>query len=124
MHTDVEVARLPGLLLSARTSLVTIGHGRDESSVAAATAFVDGWLAVGGEILAVVDWPEEAASWLRPAERFVAGGPDAWVVTARPAGFAALCRRLRTTTWDPARTYRLAGLADPRSRSTGGTSRL
>ncbi|MFD8813193.1 hypothetical protein ACFV23_17300 [Streptomyces sp. NPDC059627] len=78
-HTEAELAALIGLLTvpKARIETVAIGHGRDEASRAAARAFVRAWTARGGQVLTVVDWPETAASWLRPARRLTAETPDA-----------------------------------------------
>jgi hypothetical protein len=85
---------------------ITIGHSRDEPGRAAAQAFAEQWTASGRIVLDVVDWPEEAASWLRQANRFTAGNPDAWVVTATARGWAGMRRRLSLTpAWDPSRTY-------------------
>ncbi|KIZ15195.1 ABC transporter substrate-binding protein [Streptomyces natalensis] len=116
-HTDAELAALIGLLTrpKARIATVTVGHGRDAASRAAAAAFTGAWQARGGTVLAVVDWPESAASWLRPARRLTAQTPDAWVIAAAPSGFAQLARRLRhSTDWDPARTVAFAALQDSR----------
>jgi hypothetical protein len=82
-------------------------------------------------VLAVVNWPAVAASWLRPARRLVSGGPDAWVLADTPAGCAPLLRRLADQPgWTPHRTFGFAGLAtaDPAAlaglsgaTATGGT---
>lgn len=79
-------------------------------------------LITGGEVLAVVNWPEEAASWLRPATRFTELNPDVWVVAGALLGWAQMSRRLRhSTSWDPRRTYEVASLADERLiRCVGG----
>ncbi|MFG2877324.1 hypothetical protein ACGFYU_20415 [Streptomyces sp. NPDC048337] len=85
-----------------------IGHSRDHASVAAASAFATAWRSLGGEILATVDWPEHAASWLRPARRLTAPAPDAWVIAAAPLGWAQMTRRLlHSTPWTPTRTFTL-----------------
>ncbi|MFE7561713.1 hypothetical protein [Kitasatospora sp. NPDC057500] len=106
-HTAAELDALAGLL--PRSATVVIGHGRDAASSAAASAFATRWQAEGGTVLDVVDWPEEAASWLRQARRFTAPAPDAWVVAAAPRGWAGMSRRLRRSTdWDPARTVGFA----------------
>ncbi|MFD8782799.1 ABC transporter substrate-binding protein [Kitasatospora sp. NPDC059599] len=104
---------------------MTIGHGRDEASRAAASAFAEAWQARGGTVLARVDWPEDAASWLRPARRLTAQTPDAWVIAAAVPGFAHLARRLRRSTgFDPARTVAFASLADPRLPALTGPGTL
>ncbi|MER5633241.1 hypothetical protein [Streptomyces nitrosporeus] len=115
-HTAAELTTLVGLLTEQgkRIGTVAVGHSRDEPSRAAAEAFTVTWESCGGTVLTVVDWPESAASWLRPAVRLTAALPDAWVMAAAPLGFAQLARRLRhSTDWDPARTYAFAALGDP-----------
>lgn len=83
-------------------TLVAVGHGRGEISVAAANAFLARW---DGQIAVVVDWPATAASWLRPAQRLTAAEPDAWVIADTPAGWEPVARRLRESAiWDPMRT--------------------
>lgn len=120
-HTTAEVTALLGLLDGAR--VVTVGHSRDAASREAAAAFAAAWRAAGREIAAVVDWPEEAASWLRPARRLTADAPDAWAVAAAPRGWAQLVRRLRHGTgWDPARTVGFAALGDPRIAAVTGAA--
>ncbi|SDH13760.1 Ada metal-binding domain-containing protein [Nonomuraea jiangxiensis] len=112
-HTEAEVATLVDLLTGRRPRVetVTLGHGRDAASTAAVQAFAQAWEGRGGHILAVVTWPEEAASWLRPATRFAAGDPDAWVVAGAAPGWAGMSRRLRhSTAWDPARTFAFASI--------------
>ncbi|MET9341581.1 hypothetical protein [Nonomuraea sp. NPDC003804] len=94
--------------------LVNVGHGRSAACADRARAFVAAWEAVGGHIGAVVSWPEEAASWLRPACRLVAGHPDLWVVADEPEGWKGMGRRLVATgVWRPSRTIAFAGLAVP-----------
>ncbi|MFC8449376.1 hypothetical protein [Kitasatospora sp. NPDC057223] len=123
-HTEAELAALLALLTAQPAGIrtVAVGHSRDEASRAAATAFTEAWQTVEGAcILAVVDWPEQAASWLRPARRLTAETPDAWVIAAAGPGWAQLARRLRhSTDWDPARTFAFASLADPRIATLTG----
>lgn len=98
----------------ARIHAITVGHGRDPESRGAAVAFAQAWSSTGGVVLNIVDWPEEAASWLRAARRFAAGEPDAWVVAGAALGWAQLSRRLRhSTDWDPARTFGFASVGTP-----------
>ncbi|MFG2522213.1 hypothetical protein [Streptomyces sp. NPDC048527] len=126
-HTDAELAALIGLLMlpKSRIETVTVGHSRDEASRAAAEAFATAWTARGGQMLTTVNWPESAASWLRPATRLTAELPDAWVVAAAPLGFAQLARRLRhSTDWDPSRTYAFASLNDSRLPALTGPDTL
>ncbi|MFJ8870159.1 ABC transporter substrate-binding protein [Streptomyces sp. NPDC102473] len=123
-HTEEELASLIALLVrrrGLRTAAVAVGHSRDSASRAAAGAFAAAWRARGGTVLTTVDWPETAASWLRPATRLTAQLPDAWVMAASLPGFAQLARRLRhSTEWDPARTYAFASLQDPRLPALAG----
>ncbi|MFC8230146.1 ABC transporter substrate-binding protein [Streptomyces sp. NPDC057287] len=123
-HTEEELAALVSLLLRKAkhgTGTVAVGHSRDAASRAAAGAFAATWRARGGTVLATVDWPETAASWLRPATRLTAEPPDAWVMAAALPGFVQLARRLRhSTEWDPARTCAFASLQDPRLPGLAG----
>jgi hypothetical protein len=123
LHTDAELQAVIGLLTGSkpRIETVVIGHGRDDASSTSALAFATAWQARDGRVLTVVDWPELAASWLRPANRLTAETPDAWVVAAGIPGFAQLARRLRhSTAWDPARTVAFAALADSRLTALAG----
>ncbi|MFB6776247.1 ABC transporter substrate-binding protein [Streptomyces sp. NPDC056352] len=116
-HTDAELTSLLALLTSMRSPVrsVAVGHARDGASRATAQAFLRAWEALDRDVLTVVDWPEEAASWLRPAQRLTAQAPDAWVLAGAPPGVAHLLRRLRRSLgWDPGRTFGFASLADPR----------
>ncbi len=112
-HTEPELARLLRLAHELPAHTVTIGHGRHEASRASATAFAHAWEADGGDIVAVVDWPASAASWLRPARRLTAGAPDAWVIADTPAGWAHVAHRLAgSPNWAPDRTLGFASLDD------------
>lgn len=114
-HTGAELRALLRLVAAARPTVrtVTVGHGRDPVFEAAALAFAEAWQARGGEVQALVDWPDTAASWLRSARRLTAGAPDAWVVAGSPLGWAQLSRRLRhSTDWTPQRTFGFAPLGD------------
>ncbi|MFE1960810.1 hypothetical protein [Streptomyces sp. NPDC059479] len=122
-HTAAELAALIGLLTMPRSRIGTVvtGHSRDMASAEAAVAFGEAWEARGGTVLAVVDWPETAASWLRPARRMTAPAPDAWVIAAAPAGFVQLARRLRhSTDWEASRTYAFGALSDSRIPALAG----
>ncbi|MCS0637807.1 ABC transporter substrate-binding protein [Streptomyces sp. LP05-1] len=122
-HTRAELDSIVRQLVAhrPRVEAVAVGHGRAAASVAAAGAFTAAWEARGGTVLAVVDWPETAASWLRPARRLTAGAPDAWVIAAAPYGFVQLARRLRhSTDWDPARTWAFGALSDSRLPALAG----
>ncbi|MFJ2775896.1 hypothetical protein [Kitasatospora sp. NPDC087315] len=133
-HTAAELAALLRLLTGGRARLhtVTVGHSRDDASRAAARAFTEAWLDLPGRsVLAVVDWPEQAASWLRPARRLTAPAPDAWVLAAAPLGWAQLARRLgREPGWRAWHTFgfaslaSLASLAEPRAVALAGQGAL
>ncbi|MFE7316944.1 hypothetical protein ACFU7T_28170 [Streptomyces sp. NPDC057555] len=126
-HTPAELAALLALLAAPRARIrsVVVGHGRDAASVATAAAFAGAWELRGGVVLATVDWPETAASWLRAARRMTAQRPDAWVVAAAPYGFVQLVRRLRhSTDWEPSRSYAFAALRDPRIPALAGPGTL
>lgn len=106
--TDAELEALVGLIGEARS--VVIGTAADPASRADAERIAAAW---GGLVLATVTWPETAASWLRQARRFAAPEPDIWVVSATPAGWAGMTRRLQmSTSWSPHRTVVTAALAD------------
>ncbi|MFG1794679.1 hypothetical protein [Nocardia sp. NPDC049149] len=122
-HTDAELARLLAMVQQPRPrgGTVAVGHSRDVHSRAAATAFVSAWRDHGYRVSAVVDWPEDAASWLRQAQRLTAGDPDAWVIAAAVPGFVQLSRRLvYSTRWTARRTFGFAALADPRCGALAG----
>jgi len=113
-HTPEELATLLRLVTNAGAETVAIGHARDDASRAAAAAFAEAWEASGHAVAAVVDWPEEAASWLRPARRLTEPRPDAWVIAGGPHGWAQMARRLRhSTDWDPLRGFGFAAASDP-----------
>ena len=66
------------------------------------------------QVLAVVDWPAVAASWLRPAQRLADSQPDAWILADTPAGCAQLTSRLTGQPgWTPGRTFGFASVATP-----------
>ncbi|MFE4017030.1 hypothetical protein ACFXPZ_06335 [Streptomyces sp. NPDC059101] len=122
-HTDAELTTLLRLLAAPTT--LTIGHSRDAASITAAASLAEAWRAAGRTVLALVHWPEHAASWLRPAQRFTAGRPDAWVVAAAPLGWAQMSRRLRhSTDWEPTRTYGFASVGDSRLVALAGPETL
>lgn len=127
-HTPAELATVLDLATGLCPRFgggIAVGHGRDPASAAAADAVAQAWDDRGGLVLAVVDWPEAAASWLRQARRLTAHSPDAWVVAGAPAGFAQLARRLRAEPgWDPARTVAFASLQDPRLPALAGVDTL
>lgn len=121
--TGAELTALMDLLAHRKPEVetVAVGHGRDTASRCAAEAFTAAWRKRGGTILTVVDWPETAASWLRPATRLCAELPQAWVIAAAPLGFVQLARRLcHSTDWDPACTVAFASLQDARLPALAG----
>ncbi|MDT7802914.1 MAG: hypothetical protein QOI78_6347 [Actinomycetota bacterium] len=94
--------------LVGRARHVVIGTSADPVSRADGERIASAW---GGPVLATVTWPETAASWLRQARRFAAPEPDVWVVSATPAGWAGMARRLAvSTSWSPHRTVVTAAL--------------
>ena len=109
---SAELAKVVALLRELDATLVNVGHGRGDRSVAQAEEFIRFWCDSGGELGAVVSWPNTAASWLRPACRFAAGAPDAWVVAAEPQEWCGFGPRLVATgSWRPGRTVAFSGLA-------------
>lgn len=112
-HTAAELAQLLRLLRLSRTISIAIGHGRDPASRSAAGELAREWETSGGTVLAVIDWPANAASWLRPAQRLTRVGPDAWVIADNPAGTAQLGRRLANQQdWSASRTLGFASVAN------------
>jgi hypothetical protein len=106
--TPAELEALLGLIGPARH--IVIGTATDPASRADGARIASAW---GGLVLATVTWPETAASWLRQARRFAAPEPDIWVVSATPAGWAGMTKRLQmSTSWSPHRTFLTAALAD------------
>ena len=63
-HTAAELDRIIRMLRASRAETIAIGHGRDTASAGAADALAAAWTAGAGQVLAVVDWPAAAASWL------------------------------------------------------------
>jgi DNA oxidative demethylase len=100
--------------------LVAVGHGRDPRSIRAARRFAAAWQAgrdwegVDREVAVTVDWPAEAASWLKAARRFGDAAVDAWVVADTSPGWTRMSARLlASTAWSPRRTVAFAGLDSP-----------
>jgi hypothetical protein len=110
-----ELCRIAELALCRGARSLAIGCGRSAATARAVTAFTRRWEASGGILLDVVTWPEEAASWLRPATRFAAVDPDLWVMAGAPRGWAQMTRRLLwSTPWQPGRTLAFAALGAQR----------
>ncbi|ADD39903.1 ABC transporter substrate-binding protein [Stackebrandtia nassauensis] len=112
-HLTAELAAVLRLLERMGANTIVLGSARDAASVATRAALAEAWTERGGEILDSVDWPESAASWLRQARRFAAPKPDAWVVAARPTGWAHMVGRLTDTAWTADRTIVTAALRAP-----------
>ena len=113
-HTAAELDRLIQMLRASRAETIAIGHGRHTASAGAADALAAAWTADAGPVLAVVDWPAAAASWLRP--RATAGRQPArrMDLADTPAGCAQLASRLTGQPgWTPGRTFGFASLATP-----------
>ncbi|SFW84538.1 hypothetical protein [Amycolatopsis australiensis] len=105
--TTEELAAILRLIGPARHAV--IGTATDPASLADGERIAEAW---DGLVLARVTWPETAASWLRQARRFTAPDPDVWVVSATPAGWAGMARRLQmSTSWSPHRTVVTSALA-------------
>lgn len=120
-----EIEALVALARTRGALTVTVGHARDTQACAAASAFAHAWSAIGRDVLRVVDWPESAASWLRPARRFATPEPDLWVVAGMPTGWAQMARRLTwSTEWKARKTLAFAGLAFPETLELAGVGVL
>ena len=120
-----ELDRILELALRRGAHTVTIGHGRSAAAVAAADAFARRWEAGGRIVLAVVTWPEDAASWLRQATRFAAADPDLWIMAGPVRGWAQMTRRLLwSTSWQPERTIAFAALGTEHAIGLVGAANL
>jgi hypothetical protein len=123
--TDAELSRMTELALHRGARSVAIGRGRSAVAAAAATAFASRWEASGAAVVTVVAWPEEAASWLRQADRFAAADPDLWIMAGSPRGWAQMTRRLLwSTPWQPGRTLAFAALGTPHAIGLVGAHNL
>jgi hypothetical protein len=108
-----SAARVLALIAAMDVARVGVGHARDHKSSVLAAACVDAWTDRGGEITAVVSWPDEAASGLRQAQALTAGAPDAWLIAGPIASLRRVCDRLaRRADWDPARTVVFATVGE------------
>ncbi|WP_328603570.1 hypothetical protein OG943_26200 [Amycolatopsis sp. NBC_00345] len=118
-----ELAALINAARSVKPAPVSavVGTASDAVSRANGELLATAWADGGGTVLTTVHWPETAASWLRPSRRFAAPEPDVWLVAATVPGWAAMGRRLVTSTgWSPARTFVTSPLADPELIALGG----
>lgn len=112
-HTDAELAYLLPLRRAAVADIIAVGYGRPVS-VTAARALAGTGVTAGGAVLAMVDRPTSAASWLRPARRLVAGHTGAWIIADNPADRAQLARRLADQpARSAARSFGVAVVASP-----------
>lgn len=119
-----ELTALLGLLhaMRPRPVSVVIGTAADAVSRTNGTRLAEAWES-HGVVLDTVTWPETAASWLRHARRFAGPAPDAWIVTATPAGWVGMGRRLAYSTgWSARRTVGIAALAHPTLITAGGAA--
>ncbi|MCB5909105.1 hypothetical protein [Streptomyces pinistramenti] len=118
-ETDAVIHLLEAM--DPRPVTLVTGSSRDAPARRAAALLAGRWQERGGEVIDAVDWPEDAASWLRQARRFTRAAPDAWLVTGRLTGWVQMGRRLTvSTTWNPARTVATSGLAHDDLISGGG----
>jgi hypothetical protein len=100
-----QVSVLLTLIHARGARSITIGHGKTLQASSAARTLEHAWIMAGGDVLDVVAWPEQAASWLRQAGRFASGPPDLWVMAGAAFGWAQMTRRLLwSTPWQPQRT--------------------
>ncbi len=83
------------------TYSVAIAHSRDDESCLLAQAIKEDWETKtnwvrheGGFVLSVVDYPEEAASWLRQAQKLAGTNPDIYVLIGYGNGLEKLLNRL------------------------------
>jgi alkylated DNA repair protein (DNA oxidative demethylase) len=111
LHTDSEMRRLVALLEHSGASTIAVGHGRTPAAQVTATAFADLWRTRGGQLTVVVDWPAEAASWLRQARRLTAHHVAAWVIADTAAGWAPMAARLAAAPdWKAQDTFAFAAV--------------
>jgi len=111
---EAEVRALVETGLARGAQSIAIGSGRDPISRASAQTIADAWRRTGGEVGLELDWPETAASWLRPATRFATANADLWIMLGPPLGWAQMTRRLLwSTSWRPARALLAGSVSDP-----------
>lgn len=122
---DAELRGVTELAQRRGARSIAVGSGRSAAAALAVTEFARSWEDGGGTVLAVVTWPEEAASWLRQATRFAAADPDLWVMAGPPRGWAQMTRRLLwSTAWQPGRTIAFAALGTERAIGLVGAHNL
>lgn len=93
-HTTAEVDAIISFARSLRAGWIAIGTGRHPASTATSAELIRRWADAGGEVTALSSWPDQAASWLRPAQRLVDSGAQAHVIIDNPLGAAQLLIRL------------------------------
>ncbi|HEY5222205.1 MAG TPA: ABC transporter substrate-binding protein [Microbacteriaceae bacterium] len=124
-HTLAEIAQMIRLASSRGAETVTIGHSDDPHSAAAAKAFATAWIERGGHVLGTVQWPSDAASWLREARNLIRFHPDLYVLGGAPAGLAQMIRRLVwSTNWTARSTIGFASAAAPAMHLLAGVQYL
>jgi hypothetical protein len=124
-HTVAEIDQMIRLASARRAETVTIGHGEDPHSTAAAEAFATAWIDRGGYVLGTVRWPSDAASWLSQARNLTRFYPDLYVLGGAPAGLAQMIRRLVwSTNWKASSTIGFASAAAPAMHLLAGVQYL
>lgn len=102
---DDQLHALVAMAHETGATRIALGSGRDQGSQRSAAKIRRAWHARGGTTVAQVDWPEQAASWLRQARSLTAPDPDMWLLGGPAPGLAQVVRRLaRDTLWQPERT--------------------
>ncbi|WP_433348502.1 hypothetical protein ACQP25_33975 [Microtetraspora malaysiensis] len=118
--SEDELAGLVRMAQARGAAMVAVGTGRDPASVHAGRRLAAAWRQAGGQVVAMVDWPEQAASWLRQAHRLTHSEPDLWVFAGTPVGLAQMTRRLVwSTPWTPRRTLAVRAGIDQTARLAG-----
>lgn len=88
---------------------IVIGSGRGPNARAAADRLETLWLERGGTVEDRLDWPEHAASWLRPATQLAGSRADLSLVVGTGRGWMQMMSRLLwSTDWRPSSTIVVA----------------
>ncbi|GAB2640555.1 hypothetical protein ABI214_00020 [Prescottella soli] len=112
--TGSELTGLVDLAHRRGVRHIAIGSGRTPEALAFVDQFTSRWERTGGEVTETITWPEEAASWLHQATRFMGAGADLWVMTGPALGWAQMTRRLLwSTTWRPEHALVTAAVSTP-----------
>ncbi|MGA1836405.1 hypothetical protein VD659_05670 [Herbiconiux sp. 11R-BC] len=124
-HTAEEIDQMVRLALARGAETVTIGHGDDPNSAAAAKAFATAWRNQGGLVFDTIEWSDAAASWMREARNLIRFYPDMYVLGGAPAGLAQMIRRLVwSTNWAAASTIGFGSAATPTMHQLAGIQYL